>query len=650
MNIKFKTIDIQNFRSIDKAVVTLQNQGTVLVKGINEYEDKATSNGSGKSSIFEAIIFCLFEETSSGEKDVANRINDNGYNLVLTFDIDGIEYKIQRQCINNKTSVILYKDNVDISARNKTDTNKLIISLLGITKNIFLDSVFLSQNVNTNLTSLSPTARKERLEILTNTDSTINNFKAKLKEKQLLYEADVVSTTTTINQLQGQINALDNQTNQLQFKLNEAQMELQKVQQLGTIEQIEQQIEQQNNLIKQNENKVEECNKSIILIDEEINTIRTEGKDNNDKQNDLQQQKMDKLNEYNIISSNISKIQQDINYNNIDINRIKKEIQQIQNSDKCPTCGRKLDNIDDEHIKNNIKSKQQEIDNLQQEIKQFEECINTSNNNLQNIQTEQQQIDTQLQEINLLVQQNNNLINDKQQRRRQIEQQKDDINNNSKFIQNTITELQNKKQIIIQAQTNNIKEYEDMLHNIEQEKQQYLTEIDKQQTILNDTNNLVLCAKDIIQLITKDFRTYLLKNSINYLNTLLVKYSQELFSNTSDVIVIEGNDTKLDIKLGNATYESLSGGEKTRVNIALLLAQKSLANMIGNISCNIIILDEILGYCDNEAETNVINLITQELDSLESIYMVSHKEIPIAYDTQLIVTKNKQGLSNVRIN
>ena len=29
----------------------------------------------------------------------------------------------------------------------------------------------------------------------------------------------------------------------------------------------------------------------------------------------------------------------------------------------------------------------------------------------------------------------------------------------------------------------------------------YLTEIDKQQTILNNTNNLVLCTKDIIQLI-----------------------------------------------------------------------------------------------------------------------------------------------------
>lgn len=650
MNIKFKTIDIQNFRSIDKAFVTLENQGTVLVKGINEYEDKATSNGSGKSSIFEAIIFCLFEETSSGEKDVANRINNNGYNLVLTFDIDGIEYKIQRQCCNNKTSVVLYKDNIDISARNKTDTNKLIISLLGITKNIFLDSVFLSQNVNTNLTSLTPTARKERLEILTNTDATINNFKSKLKEQQLIYEADVVSTTKAIDNLQGQIMALDNQALQINNKIDEANKELQRLQQLGTVEQIDIEIQQNKNLIIDNENKITQCNNLISNIDMEIADIKNKGKENADKQMELQQQKMDKLNEYNNISNNISKIQQNVTYNNMNIERINKEIQQLQNSDKCPTCGRKLDNVDDEHIKNNIKLKQDDTDNLKTQIIEYNKQLNEQQVSLCTVEQEQQQITQQLIEIDNLVQKNNSLVDEKQQQRRQQEQQKDNFNNNNKIIQNTITELQNKKQLILQAQTNNIKEYEDMLVNINKEKQQYMQEINKQQIILNNNNNLVMCAKDIIQLITKDFRTYLLRNSINYLNNLLSKYSKELFSNDQDLIVIEGNDTKLDIKLGNATYESLSGGEKTRVNIALLLAQKSLANMIGNISCNIIILDEILGYCDNEAETNVINLITQELDSLESIYMVSHKEIPIAYDTQLIVTKNKQGLSNIRIN
>ena len=114
-------------------------------------------------------------------------------------------------------------------------------------------------------------------------------------------------------------------------------------------------------------------------------------------------------------------------------------------------------------------------------------------------------------------------------------------------------------------------------------------QVEKQQDNYTKYDTYVNTTKHIIQLVTKDFRTYLLKNSIDYLNTILKRYSQELFSNEKDLIYITNDDSKLDIKLGNASYESLSGGEKTRVNIALLLAQKSLANVIGNMNCNIII-------------------------------------------------------------
>ena len=129
MNIYFKSIQIQNFRSLQNVSINLENQGIVIVRGINEYEDKATSNGSGKSSLFEAIIYAIFEETSIGEKDVSNRIINNGYKIILNFNIDGINYSIIRKNEGKKSEVVLLKDNIDISARNKSDTNKLILQL-----------------------------------------------------------------------------------------------------------------------------------------------------------------------------------------------------------------------------------------------------------------------------------------------------------------------------------------------------------------------------------------------------------------------------------------------------------------------------------------------------------------------------------------
>ena len=103
MNIRFLSIELNNFRSLDTARITLSNQGTVIVKGINEYEDNASSNGSGKSSIFEGIVYALFEETSSGEKDVENRIIGNGFSIKLDFEIDGILYTVYREFFGGET-------------------------------------------------------------------------------------------------------------------------------------------------------------------------------------------------------------------------------------------------------------------------------------------------------------------------------------------------------------------------------------------------------------------------------------------------------------------------------------------------------------------------------------------------------------------
>ena len=219
--------------------------------------------------------------------------------------------------------------------------------------------------------------------------------------------------------------------------------------------------------------------------------------------------------------------------------------------------------------------------------------------------------------------------------------------NEKSKCQNEIDELKNKKEQLLKTQISNLDDFIEMKKNIEKSIEAIEKDIDRFEKDYEENNEYVNVAKNCIQLVTKEFRTYLLQNSLQYLNKLLQTYSLQLFSNNSDVIRIIGDDTKLNIQLGNATYESLSGGEKTRVNIALLLAQKSLASIIGNISCNIIILDEILGYCDSQAEENVINLLTSELDNLESIYMVSHKEIQIGYDKQLIIRKDKKGLSNV---
>lgn len=57
MNIKFKNLKLYNFFSFEEAEIDLTTSGYILVSGINNnQDDMAKSNGSGKSSIWEAII------------------------------------------------------------------------------------------------------------------------------------------------------------------------------------------------------------------------------------------------------------------------------------------------------------------------------------------------------------------------------------------------------------------------------------------------------------------------------------------------------------------------------------------------------------------------------------------------------------------
>ena len=650
MDIRFKELDIENFRSIDKAHIVLENQGTVIVKGINEYEDNATSNGSGKSSIFEAIVFALFEETSSGEKDVANRIINNGFCINLKLEIDGIEYTIVRESKKgNKSIVVLYKNDVDISARNKTDTNKLIQDLLGINKNIFLDSVFLSQSVSTNLASLSPTQRKERLEILTNTDIIINNFKEKLKEQQTNFESICVDTEKNINKIQGNIDSLQNQKQNIQIKIDEINEQIRQRDLLGNVEDIEKQLKELQQNSDNYKMQINDLDNNIITdIEKQIEDKRLEGEENRNQKSELEKQLNDKRQEYNNIQLDITSVQSQIGYYKSDIIKINEQIEEIKNSDKCPTCGRKYENSNEEHIKQKIESYNKDIESYNKQIEDMTKEVEEKNKQLELVQNEGIKLHSQVDEIDSLVQQNNNEVKQIEDIKKQKIQEKFNLQQQQQVIEQNIQNLRDKKEQILSFKVGNIDEFKQMLLDTDNNLQTMQKDLEVKQEELETNNNYVGSIKHSLQLVTKDFRTYLLQNSITYLNTLLKNYSIKLFSNEKDIIHITQDDTKLNIQLGDATYESLSGGEKTRVNIALLLAQKSLASTIGNISCNIIILDEILGYCDAQAEENVINLITMELESLESIYMVSHKEIPIAYDTQLTVIKNKSGLSNIR--
>ncbi|UUZ75419.1 ATP-binding protein [Polaromonas sp. P1(28)-13] len=60
------SLDIQNCLTIGSASLELDNRGLLLIQGENRDDTSAKSNGAGKSSIVDALCWCLYGETARG--------------------------------------------------------------------------------------------------------------------------------------------------------------------------------------------------------------------------------------------------------------------------------------------------------------------------------------------------------------------------------------------------------------------------------------------------------------------------------------------------------------------------------------------------------------------------------------------------------
>ena len=134
MNLKFKKIIIKNFLSIGETELNLEDNEYVLVKGINNNpDDLAKSNGSGKSSIFEAISWVLTGETIRGIKSNISNINaGDGAYVELILDVNGEPWQIIRTKDNKqyKTTLKMFVGDSDKSGKGIRDTEKLLSEYL----------------------------------------------------------------------------------------------------------------------------------------------------------------------------------------------------------------------------------------------------------------------------------------------------------------------------------------------------------------------------------------------------------------------------------------------------------------------------------------------------------------------------------------
>ena len=94
---------------------------------------------------------------------------------------------------------------------------------------------------------------------------------------------------------------------------------------------------------------------------------------------------------------------------------------------------------------------------------------------------------------------------------------------------------------------------------------------------------------------------------------------------------------------------TLSGGEKQKADLIIQFSIRDMLVKFLNFSSNILVLDEIFDALDSVGCERVVNLISNKLNDIESVYIISHRvdSLAIPMDNEIIIVKDENGISKV---
>lgn len=620
MHINFRKLTLHNFLSFGHSTIEFEDDGFIRVTGINENpDDLAVSNGSGKSSLWEAIVWALTGDTIRGTKQVANIYGEDGTYVELEFDVDSNHYNILRSKDHKeyKTNIRILIDGKDCSGKGIRDSEKLLAQYLpDITASLLGSVIILGQGLPQKFTNNSPSGRKEVLEKLSKSDFMIEDLKSRVTSRRLELhktireiEDTILASTTTKNYLQEQIQvshkALESlDGSDLQRQLTNAQSELSGYQSekdsaqscadstQQSINDINQQLQQLAELKHQHEAEVE-----------------TEYKE--------------RLTEAEFTASRL----------NAERNSKAREITRIENiKDICPTCGQRLPDVH----KPDTTELRDELAQLEAEYKSAEEA-------LQSIKKEQDtklslissdfvakklELTSSLAEAVKLSEGYRGAVRDADQKINLVTSK---ISELQRLLAQLETTIQNYQQTI-ETNSNKIRELDEQLMYNNSEK-------DLQQTHLDVVNKFETALK-------RDFRGFLLSTIIEYIQQRAKIYSEVIFETDKVGFCLDGNN--IDITYLDKAYENLSGGEKQKID---LIIQFSIRDMLCNhlgFTSNVLVLDEVFDGLDMIGCQRVLDVISS-LTDIKNIFIVTHrKDLSIPTDKEIVVVKSSSGISEIR--
>lgn len=619
MTLVVDTIHIENFMSFKSADLSLNDRGFVTVVGRNDNVcDNSVSNGSGKSSLWEALLWCLTGDTVRGTKDVVNNKSDEGALVELDFVLNNKQYRVIRSKEHSiyKTNLKIFVDEKDVSGKGIRDSEKILSNLLSDVDAQLLSSVvILGQGLPQKFTNNTPSGRKEVLEKLTHSDFMIDDLKKRVTQRQSILSERVSDTSAKLNGERSREEILTRQRAESKSFLSKSIDDVKKKLDSYRVEQSK--LEED---VRSIEATKAELSAQISEIQEKRLSIKEKG---TQEILNLKQRQTE-------LCEPIKTSVAELTAQRKQIEKTIKEKKSIK--DVCPTCGQRIsgvvipDTADDEK---SLQSCNELLSAYNAQIKKINEAFTSEEAELRKTHNDEYSVCTL--EINKL--------------QDDLRRQSDTLNQidseilsiNSKL--NAVEAQYNEYQTLYKYNEEKLKQINEYLAKSENE----TSELERKLEELNERLGII---RSFSTALSRDFRGVLLTGLIDYLNNKLKEFSNIVFNSDSVLFALDGNN--ISIKCNGKEYESLSSGERQKIDVMVQFALRDmLCNYLG-FSCNMLVLDEVFDGLDNRGCEKIIDLMSECLSDVSSVFVVTHRQdLAIPSDGTIVVNKDRNGFSRI---
>jgi len=420
----------------------------------------------------------------------------------------------------------------------------------------------------------------------------------------------IVETILDINVFSTMNTLLKGKVSQSREELTEVESKLSVIKERIALQKkyMDERTKDENDLAQKYKDEIKEAEDKAAVLEEEISVLREKIEFHLGEIDD--KETVDKT------KNNLESVQRQLNSKTKNLNS---SVDFYEKNDTCPTCTQHIEQEFKDSMVASLNTKKQEV----------EKAIND--------------INTSLSDTNKRLEKIAGIIRVLKVTEGAIQERKSDLSGHKKFVEKTKQKLQESKN----NKKDDTKEQEALAVLAKEEEDN----IGNRKEIV-DTQHYYGIAATLLK--DSGIKSRIIKHYIPIINKVINQYLTQMGLFVNFNLDEEFNETILSRHRDSFTYASFSEGEKKKIDLALLFAWRTIAQMKNSVSTNLLILDEVLdGSLDDAACESFLDIL-KGMDENTNVFVISHKpkellESKFSRILTFVKKNNFSGIANSKI-